>query len=223
LPPHSETRIVYGANFENQVPIIASLPLQIVNEGKKTLRNGSITIRYPQNSMMLSEAELPLKGAGILDENIPKRTTSELPQFKFASWFIKDLNPKILFGIGESFRLNETTQIRTFLDYKTNQWMREEIEYTLSLLVTVSAEDIEAQDYILLFKSIKSSDIDDLINKYYLKVNNQSQRVRKSMSFIDYLILYFHQPVEDATFIYITKDNKVYQKVVSRYRFPLTF
>jgi hypothetical protein len=152
LLPHSETRIVYGANFEDQVPIIASLPLQIVNEGNKTLRNSSITIRYPQNKMMLSEAELPLKGAGILDENIQKRTTSELPQFKFASWFIKDLNPKILFGIGESFRLNETTQIRTFLDYKTNQWMREEIEYTLSLLVTVSAEDIEAQDYMLLFK-----------------------------------------------------------------------
>jgi hypothetical protein len=220
LLPQTETRIIYGSLYRDQSPIIAKLPLQIVNEGTKTLKNVSVTIRYPEHpNMLLSETELLLTGAGILDGNDPKRTTSKMHPFRFASWFIKDINPKIMFGIGESFRLTETKQINTFLDYNTNQWLQTSVEYSLLLLVTISAEDIEAQDYLLLIKSIKSATIDDLRQKYYATVMEQSKKLRKSMSFIKYLSLYLGQTKRNEILVFIPKDNDFYQKPISYYPF----
>jgi hypothetical protein len=218
LLPQSETRIIYGSLFEDQSSIIAKLPLQIVNEGTKTLKNVSITIRYPQQpDMLLSEKELSLTGAGILDNNDPKRTTSEMHPFRFASWSKIDINPKIMFGIGESFRLIETKQVNTFRDNNTNQWMQASVEYSILLLVTISAEDIEAQDYMLLVKSIKSANIDDLSQKYYTQIKEQSHKIRKSISFIKYLSLYFGQTKINEVLVFISKDNNFYQKPISYY------
>lgn len=221
LLPHSETRIIYGYIFEDQSPIIASLPLQIVNEGKKTLRNVSLTIRYPKNpKMILSETELSLKGAGILDGNDPKRTTSELAQFDFASWFLNDINPKIMFGIGESIRLIETKPIvETFRD--GNQWFKTSVEYSLPLQVTIAAEDIDAKDYILLLHSIKSANIDDLSKKYYDKVKDRSQRIRESISYFKLLMFYLTQTQTNDILLYLSKDNQANQKIISYY--PLQF
>jgi len=44
LSHSSETRVIYGFVFENESPITAILPLELRNEGKKSLKDVSITI-----------------------------------------------------------------------------------------------------------------------------------------------------------------------------------
>jgi hypothetical protein len=219
LSPSSETRIVYGSLFENDSPIIAFLPLELRNEGKKTLKDVSITVRYPQApNMLLSEVDV--KGAGIFSKENPERTTSQRYPFQYASWHTTGVHPNVLLGIAEPFGLVETKPIvRTFRE--GNQWYRADTEYSLHILITVTAEDVQAQDYVVLLHSIKCSNIEDLECKYHAKVKQRSRHIRESVSYLKFALLYFAQVQKNDIMIYLSKDNKAIQKVISYY--PVRF
>jgi len=170
--------------------------------------------------MLLSEIDI--KGAGIFSKENPERTTSQSYPFQYASWHTSGVHPNVVLGIAEPFRLIETKPIvKTFRE--GGQWYRFDAEYSLSILITVTAEDIQAQDYPLLLHSIKCSSISDLEQKYQDKVKQRSKhlRERESISFTRFALLYFGQAQKKDILIYLSKDNRANQKVISYY--PLQF
>lgn len=220
LNPGSVIRIIYGYKFEEErVPIIAIMPLHIINNGGKTLEDAAILIRhqqfpFKQFNTIVQETDYQINGDGIT------RNTRSDGQFGTATWSIKAINPKMLLEIKEPLRIVDMKKPVVITFREGNKWYHLSYE-SLKLLITITAKDTQPQDYNISIQSMKSSNKDELEKKYKSKIADRSRKIRESLPYLKYIKLYFSQSKIDDILIYLDKDNNFYQTIVSYYPFSI--
>jgi hypothetical protein len=189
LNPNVKTELIFGKpEIENALQL-GRLPILINNTGEKSLRNVTVTYRFPIiGNLCLDDESFPFNIEGTYIKGGVVRTVSTIEPFVYISHFYERINPEQKLLMQEPFRLCQTL-IQDTISFPVIDGrfgFNYKAEYRFEIVITVSADDTKTIDYKIKVGCINADDMEILKKKYVQYVNELSKQQRNGTKFFKY-------------------------------------
>lgn len=185
INPSYRYDVYYGIDFSDSTLHLTTLPLGIHNNGKKTLEDVKLLMKYPHNSKMIVENNL-LDTVNISISPIVRKILKVNP-YDQTLFECKSINPNLSILTEDMIYIHKEIIERYAYPAKTKDEIsvNATIEYKFSPLIqlTITAKDIIAEEYFLNMYSRQGTDINKLIKEVINEKLNEKHRKGKINDF----------------------------------------
>lgn len=164
LNSNREYKIVVGSTFEPSSLTAVTLPLSVGSIGQRSVEDLYVQFRYHQGLKLMVDEAYVTSQSNLLGSG--SRKTGRVDPFEYSTFHFDKMHPGVRINVGEPIIIKETRfddEITTETRDRKNLRVKYAVEYSHQIGVSVTAQDLESQDYALSVSGVKASDMDHLI------------------------------------------------------------
>jgi hypothetical protein len=186
------TNIVYGAQqlCDKENVVIGTIPFTMVNEGRTSVSDSTLTFRYDQRLKREALTALKPSIAGLANENDVRNLVSSDGNFDYAAYRHASLDPGVGLTIDEPMYLwNMDSNITETAVFKNgvSADLSFRIDYAVVFQATTNGRDTAAHNYGLNLHARCSASSDELLKHVVeQRIPDEAKKLRRDVGFLRY-------------------------------------
>jgi hypothetical protein len=164
LNANREYNVAVGSPFEPSSLTSIALPFSVESVGQRSVEDLYVQFRYHQGLKLMVDEAFVTSQSNLLGSG--SRKTDRVDPFEYSTFHFDKMHPGVRINIGEPIIIRETRfvdEITAETRDKKQMNMKYAVEYSYQIGVSVTAQDLKSQDYMLSVSGIKASNLDNLI------------------------------------------------------------
>ncbi|MEW8237326.1 MAG: hypothetical protein AB2727_03960 [Candidatus Thiodiazotropha taylori] len=181
--------IIFGIDFNevNSNLVIGHFPLAILNSGKKSINNITVTYQYHESFSRHAFEHLSFEAEGTYEVKELDRSFSKMGSQHYASYRLRHLAPGMSFGLNDPIALHKT-EVTEKIPLEGSAYLPVTLKFWRFFDILITAQDLPRLKQDIHFQVIDAKSKDDLIARFKKDIAyDEADKLRNESTFIEYL------------------------------------